>query len=66
MTPAILRDIAFSVIGILVLIDTALQIGTLLFGLRFGQSRTLLFWSQLISFYIKLGIGLWLLLGAGG
>ena len=65
MTSAILQDIAFSVIGILVLIDTALQIGTLIFWSSFGQSRTLLFWSQLISFHIKLALGFWLILGAG-
>jgi hypothetical protein len=64
MTPAILQDIAFSVIGILVLIDTALQIGTLITWSRFGQSRTLLFWSQLISFHIKLALGVWLIVGA--
>ena len=65
MTPAILQDIAFSVIGILVLIDTALQIGTLIFWSSFGQSRTLLFWTYLISFHIKLGIALCLLLWGG-
>jgi hypothetical protein len=64
MTPAILQNIAFSVIGILVLIDTALQIGTLIFWSSFGQSRTLLFWSQLISFHIKLALGVWLIVGA--
>jgi hypothetical protein len=61
----LLQDIAYSVIGILIAIDIALQIGTLVFGLRFGQSRTLLFWFYLISFYINLGLGFWLLLGAG-
>ena len=65
MAPTILQDVAFSVIGILVLIDTALQIGTLIFGLRFGQSRTVFFWSQLISFHIKLAVGFWLILGTG-
>ena len=65
MAPTILQYIAFSVIGILVLIDTAVQIGTLIFWSSFGQSRTLLFWSQLISFYIKLALGVWLIVGAG-
>jgi hypothetical protein len=66
MTLAILQDIAFSIIGILVLIDTALQIGTLFIWSNCGQSRTLLFWSQLISFHIKLALSFWLILGTRG
>ena len=65
MAPTILQYIAFSVVGILVLIETALQIGTLVFWSSLGQSRTLLFWSQLISFHIKLAVGFWLILGTG-
>ncbi len=63
MAPSILQDIAFSIIEILLLIDTALQIHALIFELRFGQYRAIAVLSQLISFYIKLGIGFWLIFG---
>jgi hypothetical protein len=63
MAHTILQEVAFSVIGILIAIESGLQLGTLILVLRFGGSSTLLFWSQVVSFYIMLGLALCLLFG---
>jgi hypothetical protein len=63
MALSFLQHIAFSVIGILMAINMALQISLLIWVSRFGESRTLFFWVQLISFYIMLGLALCLLFG---
>jgi len=63
MELSFLQNITFTVIGMLIAIQSALQIGTLILMLRFGGSRTLLFWYQVVSFYIMLGLTLCLLCG---
>ncbi len=63
ITPAVLQSIAFSALGIFILIGVISQIPDMVTQLMF-QSRALWVWCNVASFLIKLAFGLWLLFGA--
>ncbi len=65
IAPAILQSIAFSALGIFILIEAISQIPNIVTQLMFPPQR-LWAWCNLGSSLIKLAFGLWLLFGAEG
>ncbi len=49
-------NIIYTAVGILLLLDTALQIAAAVCAQHFGQSPTLSFWSHQLSFNLKMAI----------
>lgn len=68
ITPAVLQSIAFSALGIFILIEVISQIPNIVTQLTFYtfNSQRLWVWGNVASFLIKLALGLWLLFSAEG